>query len=237
MRGRRLSVTNFARRPTPAVTVREVALEAYREALPVLALSAVGGLFAGVVLGGIDAIPDVAGLRVASGAARHSRGRLRLARRTSGVGASSGLINPRFSFDDDRINAAVAAALAIGVLISGVAAVMAVALLALVGRPSAPLTTLVAIALIAGLVSGLPFYRRRLGRVRGYRRGRNPDTLAGPIVTTTGDVFGIATLLGAFRLVLAIGGRCCGVRDPVVRFGYRPGDASHSGGAHGNRTR
>jgi len=40
----------------------------------------------------------------------------------------------------------------------------------------------------------------------GFRRGLNPDTLAGPVVTTTGDVVGIATMLAAARLVLALGG-------------------------------
>ena len=40
----------------------------------------------------------------------------------------------------------------------------------------------------------------------GYRRGYNPDTLVGPLVTTTGDVFGIAFLLLAVRIVLALGG-------------------------------
>ncbi|MGB9933388.1 magnesium transporter [Haloarcula amylolytica] len=191
------------------MTVREVALEAYRESLPVLALSAVGGLFAGVVLGGMDAeLQDVAGLLVLVPALLATRGNVygSLGARL-GSALHQGLIDPRFSFDDDRINAAVAAALANGVLISGVAAVMAVALLALVGRPSAPLATLVAIALIAGFVSGLLLTIAVVSVVFvGYRRGLNPDTLAGPVVTTTGDVVGIATLLGATRLVLALGG-------------------------------
>jgi mgtE-like transporter len=40
----------------------------------------------------------------------------------------------------------------------------------------------------------------------GYRRGYNPDTLVGPLVTTTGDVFGVLFLLLAVRAVLALGG-------------------------------
>ncbi|MFC6727027.1 magnesium transporter, partial [Halobium palmae] len=39
----------------------------------------------------------------------------------------------------------------------------------------------------------------------GYRRGHNPDTLVGPLVTTTGDVFGTLFLLVAVRTVLALG--------------------------------
>jgi len=41
----------------------------------------------------------------------------------------------------------------------------------------------------------------------GYRRGYNPDTLVGPLVTTTGDVFGVLFLLIAVRtLALVLGG-------------------------------
>jgi mgtE-like transporter len=40
----------------------------------------------------------------------------------------------------------------------------------------------------------------------GYRRGYDPDTLVGPIVTTAGDLFGLAFLVFAVRLVLALGG-------------------------------
>ena len=40
----------------------------------------------------------------------------------------------------------------------------------------------------------------------GYRKGHNPDTLVGPVVTTTGDVFGVLFLLAAVRIVLALGG-------------------------------
>ena len=191
------------------MTVREVAAEAYREALPVLGLSAVGGLFAGVVLGGRDAeLQQVAGLLVLVPALLATRGNVygSLGARL-GSALHQGLIDPRFSTGDSRVNAAVSAALANGVLVSGVAAVMTVGVLAVLGRPSASLVTLVGIALIAGLVSGLVLTVAVVSVVFvGYRRGLNPDTLAGPVVTTTGDVVGIATLLLATRLVLALGG-------------------------------
>jgi mgtE-like transporter len=191
------------------MTVREVALEAYRESLPVLALSAVGGLFAGVVLGGMDAeLEQVAGLLVLVPALLATRGNVygSLGARL-GSALHQGLVEPRFSTGDERVNAAVAAALGNGVLVSGIAAVLAVALLAVLGRPSATLPTLVAIALLAGLISGILLTVAVVSVVFvGYRRGLNPDTLAGPVVTTTGDVVGIATLLAATRLVLALGG-------------------------------
>ena len=191
------------------MTVREVAEEAYRESLPVLALSAVGGLFAGVVLGGMDAeLAQVAGLLVLVPALLATRGNVygSLGARL-GSALHQGLVEPTFSTDDERVNAAVAAALANGVLVSGIAAVLAVALLSVLGRPAAPLATLVGIALVAGLVSGVLLTVAVVSVVFvGYRYGLNPDTLAGPVVTTTGDVVGVATLLAATRLVLALGG-------------------------------
>ncbi|GGN91526.1 MULTISPECIES: magnesium transporter [Haloarcula] len=191
------------------MTVREVAIEAYRESIPVLLLSAAGGLFAGVVLGGMDAeLERVAGLLVLVPALLATRGNVygSLGARL-GSALHQGLVEPRFSLADERVNAAVAAALANGVLVSGVAAVLAVALLVALGRPSAPLMTLVGIALVAGFVSGVLLTIAVVSVVFvGYRRGLNPDTLAGPVVTTTGDVVGIATLLAATRFVLALGG-------------------------------
>ena len=191
------------------MTVREVAEEAYRESLPVLALSGVGGLFAGVVLGGMDAeLTQVAGLLVLVPALLATRGNVygSLGARL-GSALHQGLVDPRFSTADERVNAAVAAALANGVLVSGIAAVLAVALLAVLGRPAASLPTLVAIALLAGLISGVLLTVAVVSVVFvGYRRGLNPDTLAGPVVTTTGDVVGVATLLVATRIVLALGG-------------------------------
>lgn len=191
------------------MTVREVALEAYRETLPVLVLSAVGGLFAGAVLGGMEReLEQVAGLIVLVPALLATRGNVygSLGARL-GSALHQGLIEPRFTLADDRLNSAVAAAMTNGVLVSGFAAILAFALLLAIGRPVAGLLTLLAIALIAGLISGLLLTAAVISVVFvGYRRGLNPDTLAGPVVTTTGDVVGIATMLFAARIVLAMGG-------------------------------
>jgi mgtE-like transporter len=65
----------------------------------------------------------------------------------------------------------------------------------------------VGVALVAGVLSGVVLTVVVVSVVfAGYRRGRDPDTLVGPIVTTTGDVFGVLFLLLAVRLVLALGG-------------------------------
>lgn len=187
--------------------IRAVAVEAYREALPALAASAVGGLLAGLVLGGMRGeLQAVPGLLVLVPALLATRGNVygSLGARLS-TGLHQGLIEPRLSLADDRVRAAMAAALGNGLLASAFAAVATyVALVALV-RPVAPVSHLVAIALVAGLLSGLSLLVAVVTVVFvGYRRGRDPDTLVGPIVTTTGDVLGVAFLLLAVRLLLEV---------------------------------
>ncbi|WP_458208263.1 magnesium transporter [Haladaptatus sp. NG-SE-30] len=191
------------------MTVREVAAEAYREALPALAASMVGGLFAGIVLGGMRAeLREVQGLLVLVPALLATRGNVYGslgARLASGL--HQGLVEPAFVPSDERVWAAIVASLANGILASLFASVVAFAVLRLLADPVAPLPTLVAIALIAGLLSGIALTVAVVVVVfAGYRRGQNPDTLVGPLVTTTGDVFGISFLLLAVRTVLALGG-------------------------------
>ncbi|QGA81535.1 magnesium transporter [Halomicrobium sp. LC1Hm] len=191
------------------MTVREIAAEAYRETIPVLVLSAIGGLFAGLVLVGMEAeLAAVPGLLVLVPALLATRGNVygSLGARL-GSALHQGVIEPTLGFGDERLNAAIAAALANGILVSGFAAVLGVVVLRVLGSESAGLATLVAISLLAGLLSGLLLTVAVVTVVVvGYRRGLNPDTLAGPVVTTTGDVVGIATMLVAARIVLALGG-------------------------------
>ena len=191
------------------MTVREVAVNAYREALPILSVSALGGLFAGLVLGGMEAeLREIRGLLVLVPALLATRGNVygSLGARL-GSALHQGLIEPYVSANDDRLRAAVVAAVASGLFVSSLAAVMAFVLLAVLGRPVAPIWMLVGVALISGVIGGAILVTTVVTVVIvGYRRGLNPDTLAGPVVTTTGDVVGTATLLVAARIVLAIGG-------------------------------
>ena len=189
------------------MSVRAVAVEAYREALPALAASAVGGLLAGLVLGGMRGeLRAVEGLLVLVPALLATRGNVygALGARLS-TGLHQGLIEPRLTLADERVRAAMAAALANGLMASSFAAVVAFAALSLLGRPVAPVSVLVGVAVVAGLLSGAALLVAVVTVVFvGYRRGRNPDTLVGPIVTTTGDVFGVAFLLLAVRVVLGV---------------------------------
>jgi len=191
------------------MTVRETAVRAYREGLPALATSVVGGLLAGVVLGGMRAeFRAVPVLLVLVPALLATRGNVygSLGARLA-TALHQGLVEPRLRIDDRRLRAAVAGALANGVLTSLFAAAVTVALLSALGRPVAGLGTMLAVAAIAGVCSGVALTVAVVSvAFAGYRRGLDPDTLVGPIVTTTGDVFGMAFLLVAARIVLAIGG-------------------------------
>jgi len=189
------------------MTRRSVAVEAYKEGLPALSASLVGGLLAGVVLGGMRSdLQTVDGLLVLVPALLATRGNVygSLGARLA-TALHQGLLEPRVSESDDKLLRAVAAAIANGLLASVFAAVVATLALAGLGRASAGLLTFVTIAVVAGLLSGLALSATVVLVVfAGYRRGYNPDTLVGPIVTTAGDVFGIAALLIAVRSVVAV---------------------------------
>ncbi|WP_134671155.1 magnesium transporter [Halorussus marinus] len=191
------------------MSVRDVAAQAYREALPALAVSAVGGLFAGLVLGGMRGeLREVSGLLVLVPALLATRGNVYGAMGAKlSTALHQGLVEPKAIPDDRRVYAAVSAAMLNGVAISVFAAGVAYAVLVALGRPRASLVALAAIALVAGVLSGIALTVTVVAvAFAGYRRGLNPDTLVGPVVTTTGDVFGMAALLAAVRLILALGG-------------------------------
>jgi mgtE-like transporter len=186
------------------MTARDVSARAYREALPALAASTVGGLFAGVVLGGMrPELRAVEGLLVLVPALLATRGNVygALGARLA-TALHQGLVEPAL-VPDERVWRAIAAALANGLTASAFAAVAAFVALVGLGRPVAPLPVLVAVSLLAGVLSGLALVLAVVSVVfAGYRRGYNPDTLVGPIVTTTGDVFGLAFLVLAVRVVV-----------------------------------
>ncbi|GGL35502.1 membrane protein [Halarchaeum grantii] len=188
------------------MSIRDVAASAYREAAPALVASMVGGLFAGVVLSGMRAeLQAVPGLLVCVPALLATRGNVygSLGARLA-TGLHQGLLRPRFEADERLVNAA-AAAMANGLLASVAAAVLAFCVLLALGREVASLGVLAAIAFVAGLLSGVVLTVAVVAVVVvGFRRGYNPDALVGPLVTTIGDVFGLAFLVVAVRLVLGV---------------------------------
>ncbi|AKH98581.1 magnesium transporter [Halanaeroarchaeum sulfurireducens] len=188
--------------------VREVIVESYREGFSPVVASAIGGLLAGVILGSMqDQLSALPGLLVLVPALLATRGNVygAFASRIAS-GLHQGLVEPRIR-PDERLRAAAVAAMSNNLLASGIAAVLTVAILRMLGRPVAGLPTLVGIAVLAAFLAGLALsVVVVVVMMLGYRRGIDPDTLVGPLVTTTGDVIGISFLLVAVDLALALGG-------------------------------
>ena len=175
----------------------------YRETLPVLFISLGGGLFAGLVLEGLlGSVERFPGLFVMVPVFLATRGNVygALGGRISS-GLHQGLIEPRFERNERLINAVVASFVN-GIGISIVIGFLSWIALNLLGRDSAALSELVGIMLIAGvLTSFIMIFGLLLIIFTGYKLGYDPDNLVGPIVTTLGDVFGMAFLFLAVAVV------------------------------------
>jgi mgtE-like transporter len=189
------------------MSIRRVAVEAYREGVTALSASMVGGLVAGVVLGGLRAeFRAVPGLLVLVPALLATRGNVygSLGARVA-TALHQGLVTPSLRASDERLQSAIVAAIANGLLASAFAGVAAFVILTLLSRSTAALFTLLFISVLTGLLSGITLSVIVVGvAFAGYRRGYNPDTLVGPIVTTAGDVFGMTFLFLAVTVVLAL---------------------------------
>jgi mgtE-like transporter len=123
------------------------------------------------------------------------------------TGLHQGLLEPRVREESARLGVLVAAALTTGLLASALAALLAALATAWLPLPPASFPTLLAVALLSGALSGVVLAAVVVGvAIVGYRNGQNPDTLVGPVVTTTGDVVGVAFLFVATEIVLLAGG-------------------------------
>lgn len=190
------------------MSVRGVVAGVYRETLPVLVVSTVGGLFAGVILGEMGKqLSAVPGLLVLVPALLATRGNVygafgaRLA-----TALHQGVVEPRISVGDRRLRGAVTAAMLNGVTASGFAAVCVWAVLSVVGRSVPGIWTLAGIAVLTGLLSGVALTVAVITVMfAGFRLGQDPDTLVGPIVTTAGDVFGMGFLFVSVWVMTGVG--------------------------------
>lgn len=177
----------------------------YRESIAVLAVSLVGGLFAGTVLGtermteGFRQYPGMLLLLPAFLATRGNVYGALGARISSGL--HQGLIAPRFEWDERLVNAVVASFVN-GIGISIFIAFLSWGVLRALNRESARLVELVGIMLVSGTLTSFVLIFGLLGLIfASYARGLDPDNLVGPIVTTLGDIFGVVFLYTALIVV------------------------------------
>ncbi len=175
----------------------------YREALPILVIALGGGLFAGVVLEGlVESIERFPGLFVMIPVFLATRGNVygALGGRISS-GLHQGLIPAKFE-RNDRLTNAVIASFINGIGISIVIGFVTWIGLLILGWEVAALYELVAIMLVAGVLTSVIMIVGLLALIfAGYRYGYDPDNLVGPIVTTLGDIFGMLFMLFAVSLV------------------------------------
>jgi mgtE-like transporter len=185
----------------------DTAWDVFREALPVILVSLVAGLFAGTVLG-TDAmregIESVNGLLLLLPAFLATRGGVygALGSRLS-TGLHQGLIEPRLEPDRRLLNAIIASFIN-GMAMSVFIAVVTYLILFALGSQG-DLLRLVGILVVAGFLSAIVMLAVLLSVLFvGYRRGLDPDNLIGPLVTTVGDVFGVFFLLVGVVLMEAL---------------------------------
>jgi mgtE-like transporter len=182
---------------------REEFWRIYREAIPILLVALLGGIFSGLVLEEvIESVERFPGLLVMVPVFLATRGNVygALGGRISS-GLNQGLVPPEFEWNE-RLANAVAASFVNAVGISVVIGVISWGALQMLDWESARLGELVGIMLIAGtLTSVVLVFGLLLLIFAGYKRGYDPDNLVGPIVTTLGDVFGMLFLLVAVLVV------------------------------------
>jgi mgtE-like transporter len=190
------------------MNLRRLTRQAYFEGLPALVLSSFGGIIAGLILGGMKTeLQAIPGLLVLVPALLAIRGNVygSLGARIS-TGLHQGLIEPKISFSDHRVNAAVFASFINALFAAAIGAIFAYFLLTFLFEPVASLRILLSIALIAGIFSGLVLITAVISVIfAAYRNGLNPDTIVGPLVSTLGDIFGLSFLLLAVRIIMGGG--------------------------------
>lgn len=176
----------------------DTVLDVYQEALPVIVVSLIAGLFAGTVLGtdtmreGIGSVPGVLLLLPAFLATRGGVYGSLGARLSTGL--HQGLIEPKFELDR-RLTNAIVASFINGMVISVFIAIVTWVVLLVLGEQG-NLLQLIGIMLVAGFLSAILMLSVLVTVILvGFRRGLDPDNVIGPVVTTLGDVFGIVFLL------------------------------------------
>ena len=177
-----------------------------KQTLPLLLICVMLGLFAGVVLGGMESsLEALPGLLVLVPAILATRGNIfgvfgsRL-----GSALHQGLIRPEMKRDNNLMHIIVAA-IGEGVIMSIFLAIIAHYVILALGRDSIGIIPLASIALIAGLVSGIVLALLIVVLAfAGYRRGMDPDNITGPIATTAGDLLAMLALFMAAEIVLGV---------------------------------
>ncbi len=177
-----------------------------KDALPILLITLIGSLVAGVVLGGMEnSLEKIPGLIAVIPAMLDLRGNIygAFGSRLS-TGLHQGVIEV-FSIRDKNIGNAVAVSLFNSSLVSVFLGLIAWGFLSALGLFVISLFKLVLITFLAGVFSGLVLtFGVLLAVFFSYRWGLDPDNVVGPVVTITGDVFSILILFYVAKIVTGV---------------------------------
>jgi len=167
-----------------------------RESLPLLLAMAVLEVIAGSFLGRMEhSLERLPGLLAMVPAVLAMRGNISTAMGSRlGTLTRFGLV-PRDRWVTPVVAHSLAASLVLGVILAVAAAALAHVVTRAAGNESAGIPALTAIAVLAGLLSGLAMGLVAVLTMRvAFRRGLDLDNVAGPVLMTASDVFTLVCL-------------------------------------------
>jgi mgtE-like transporter len=177
-----------------------------KQIMPVLMLTTAGSVFAGFVFMGMsEQLELLPGLIVLIPAVMDTRGNIygALGSRLA-TGLHLGIIMPKFERNPNLINIS-SVSIVNAAIVSVVIAILAYAVLIILSIETIPIWALMAISLLAGIISGVILLSVVIiAGFLGYRKGMDPDNLLGPAVTITGDIFSILALLLAAEMIIGV---------------------------------
>lgn len=184
-----------------AVDVRSVVVQGLSILLPSALIMLAAGVFfvrmaeyfTTLLPGLIMAVPPLLGLRGNINGALASR---------LGTGINSGLIRPRLELSDE-IKVNIASSLLLSVIASATIGILAFVVNLLTGAPTIGVLQLVAIAMLAGFLSGLILALLTVGvAITAYVHGLDPDNVTSPAMAAVGDFVAIFCIYLAVLVVV-----------------------------------
>ncbi|OKY77939.1 MAG: Cation transporter-like protein MgtE2 [Candidatus Methanohalarchaeum thermophilum] len=192
------------RETTPNEIEKDNLKKIIKQTFPLLFISLIGSLFAGLILGGMEeTLKTIPGLIVVVPAVLDMRGNIygALGSRLS-TGLHQGLIEPKLIYERNLI-VAISAALFNGGVVSIVLGASAYLTLNILKIKVISLFELIAITFLSGITSGLILTVIVLiSLFIGFKKGIDPDNLVGPVVTVSGDIFSILILFLVAKLII-----------------------------------
>ncbi len=177
-----------------------------KQIMPILMLTTAGSVFAGFVFIGMsEQLEILPGLIVLIPAVMDTRGNIygALGSRLA-TGFHLGIIMPKFERNPNLINIS-SVSIVNTAIVSVIIAILAYVVLIILSIETIPIWALMAISLLAGLISGVILLSVVItAGYLGYRSGIDPDNLLGPAVTVTGDIFSILALLLAAEMIIGV---------------------------------